>query len=100
MSLITPFEAESLMLSNIDLLETETVALENSLGRVLRENLFADRPFPPFDRVTMDGVAFRFSDLEGSLLTLQGIHAAGNPTPPPLKEKHCWQIMTGSVIPP
>jgi molybdopterin molybdotransferase len=48
----------------------------------------------------MDGVAFRFSDLEGSLLTLQGIHAAGNLTPPPLKEKHCWQIMTGSVIPP
>jgi molybdopterin molybdotransferase len=88
------------MLSNIDLLEAETVALENSLGRVLRENLFADRPFPPFDRVTMDGVAFRFSDLEGSLLTLQGIHAAGNLTPPPLKEKHCWQIMTGSVIPP
>ena len=42
------------MLSNIDLLETETVALENSLGRVLREDLFADRPSPPFDRVTMD----------------------------------------------
>ncbi len=88
------------MLSNVDLLEIETVALEKSLGRVLREDLSADRPFPPFDRVTMDGVAFRFADLDSSSLTLQGVHAAGSPTPPPLKEKHCWQIMTGSVMPP
>ena len=100
MSLITPSEAASLMLSNVDLLEIETVALEKSLGRVLREDLSADRPFPPFDRVTMDGVAFRFADLDSSSLTLQGVHAAGSPTPPPLKEKHCWQIMTGSVMPP
>lgn len=88
------------MLSNVDLLEIETVALEKSLGRVLREDLSADRPFPPFDRVTMDGVAFRFADLDSSSLALQGVHAAGSPTPPPLKEKHCWQIMTGSVMPP
>ncbi len=100
MSLITPSEAESLMLSRVDLLDTETIALEESLGRVLREDLLADRPFPPFDRVTMDGIAFRFTDFDGSPLTLQGIHAAGNPTPPALKEKHCWQIMTGSAMPP
>ena len=100
MSLITPSEAASLMLSNVDLLEIDTVALEKSLGRVLREDLYADRPFPPFDRVTMDGVAFRFADLHSSSLTLQGVHAAGSPTPPALKEKHCWQIMTGSVMPP
>ncbi|MEN8774858.1 MAG: molybdopterin molybdotransferase MoeA [Akkermansiaceae bacterium] len=100
MSLITPAEAESLMLSNVDLLEIETIILEDSLGRVLREDLFADRPFPPFDRVTMDGIAFRFADLDDAPLTLQGIHAAGNPTPPALKEKHCWQIMTGSAMPP
>ena len=100
MSLITPAEAESLMLSCVDLLDTETIALEESLGRVLREDLRADRPFPPFDRVTMDGIAFRFTDFDGTPLTLQGIHAAGNPTPPALKKKHCWQIMTGSAMPP
>ena len=88
------------MLSTVDLLGIETVALEDSLSRILREDLFADRPFPPFDRVTMDGVAFRFADHDGSPFTLQGTHAAGNPTPPPLKPKHCWQIMTGSVMPP
>ncbi|MDA8976629.1 molybdopterin molybdotransferase MoeA [bacterium] len=100
MSLITPAEAESLMLSTVDLLDTETIALEESPGRVLREDLLADRPFPPFDRVTMDGIAFRFTDFDGAPLTLQGIHAAGNPTPPALKKKYCWQIMTGSAMPP
>lgn len=88
------------MLSNVDSLETETVSLEHSLGRVLQEDLFADRPFPPFNRVTMDGIAFRFADFDGTPFTLQGIHAAGNPTPPPLAKGHCWQIMTGSAIPP
>lgn len=100
MSLITPREAEDLMLSNVDLLEHETVSLETALGRVLREDLFADRPFPPFDRVTMDGIAFRSDDFQGQVLTLQGIHAAGNPSPPPLQEGHCWQVMTGSIMPP
>lgn len=88
------------MLTNVTLLESETLSLEDALGRVLREDLFADRPFPPFDRVTMDGIAFRFADFKNSPLTLQGIHAAGQATPPPLKAGHCWQIMTGSVLPP
>ncbi|MEJ6717240.1 MAG: molybdopterin molybdotransferase MoeA [Akkermansiaceae bacterium] len=100
MSLITPQEAEELMLSNVDVLECETVRLENTLGRILREGLFADRPFPPFNRVTMDGIAFCFSDFSSQPLALQGIHAAGNPTPPSLKTGHCWQIMTGSEMPP
>ncbi len=100
MPLITPREAEALMLSNTDLLGIESISLGNALGRILREDLFADRPFPPFDRVTMDGVAFRFSDFNDTPLTLQGTHAAGHPTPPNLKPGHCWQIMTGSVLPP
>ena len=100
MNLITPAEADSIILSNLDLLEAESIPLADSLGRVLREDLFADRPFPPFDRVTMDGIAFRKADYNGSPLTLQGIHAAGNPTPPALLKKHCWQIMTGSAMPP
>jgi molybdopterin molybdotransferase len=99
MSLITPQDAEDLMLSKTEVLEPETVRFEKALGRVLREDLFADRPFPPFDRVTMDGVAFRASEFAGKPLSLQGVHAAGNPPPPPLKKGHCWQIMTGSTMP-
>ncbi|MEJ6580359.1 MAG: molybdopterin molybdotransferase MoeA [Akkermansiaceae bacterium] len=100
MPLITPQEAEAVILEATEVLGTEFVTLKNALGRVLREDLFADRPFPPFDRVTMDGVAFRFTDFSGAPLPLQGLHAAGDPTPAPLKNGHCWQVMTGSVMPP
>ncbi|YCM46614.1 molybdopterin molybdotransferase MoeA [Verrucomicrobiaceae bacterium 227] len=99
MALITPREADAFILDSTAVLESESVSLENALDRVLRENLYADRPFPPFDRVTMDGVAFRISDFEGKPLRLQGLHAAGDPTPPPLEKGHCWQVMTGSVMP-
>ena len=38
----------------------ELVPLLAAHGRVLRQNVLADRDFPPFDRVAMDGVALRF----------------------------------------
>ena len=38
-------------------LGNEVVSLENLAGRVLAEDLAADRPFPPYDRIMMDGVA-------------------------------------------
>lgn len=99
MPLISPKEAEALILDSTEVLDTESVNHEDALGRVLRQDLFADRPFPPFDRVTMDGIAFRAGDFDDNPLTLQGLHAAGDPTPPPLKPGHCWQIMTGAILP-
>ncbi|MDC1207057.1 molybdopterin molybdotransferase MoeA [Akkermansiaceae bacterium] len=97
MTLITPAEAEALILSSIAPLSTERVSLERSLGRVLREPILADRSFPPFDRVTMDGIAFFKSDLNE--LRLHGLHAAGDPEPADLPAGSCWQIMTGASLP-
>ncbi|MDA8968617.1 molybdopterin molybdotransferase MoeA [Akkermansiaceae bacterium] len=97
MTLITPAEAEALILSSIAPLSNERVSLERSLGRVLREPILADRSFPPFDRVTMDGIAFFKSDL--NKLRLHGLHAAGDPEPAELPAGSCWQIMTGASLP-
>ncbi|MEO5913592.1 MAG: molybdopterin molybdotransferase MoeA [Luteolibacter sp.] len=55
-------EALELLLTNSPLLATERFRLENAAGRVLRENVVADRPFPAFDRVMMDGFALRSTD--------------------------------------
>ena len=98
MTLITPAEAEALILSSLTPLPAEVVALDHALGRVLREPILADRPFPPFDRVTMDGIAFRKNNLDE--LRLHGLHAAGDPKPPALPDGACWQIMTGASLPP
>ena len=99
MALITPREADAFIQGSTGILESVSVPLEEALGRVLREDLQADRPFPPFDRVTMDGVAFRFTDSGEKNLQIQGLHAAGDPPPPLLKKGHCWQVMTGTVLP-
>ena len=99
MTLISPQEAETLILDSCQTLESEVIKYTDGLNRVLREDLSADRPFPPFHRVTMDGVAFHSSQLHGKELNIQGLHAAGDPPPPPLKGNHCWQIMTGACLP-
>ncbi len=57
------------------------VTLIQSLGRVLAEDLVADRDFPPFDRVTMDGIAIRFENFKNGQtpFKIEGIQAAGMP---------------------
>lgn len=98
--LISPTAADRLIASSLAALPVEEVPLDQGLGRTLRQSLCADRDFPPFDRVTMDGIACRASDLSLGPLTIQGLHAAGSPDPEALKPAHCWQIMTGAMLPP
>ena len=43
---------------------SEVPVLE-SLGLILAENIIADRDFPPFNRVAMDGVAIAHSTFRG-----------------------------------
>jgi molybdopterin molybdotransferase len=80
--------------------ETE-VALRESAGRILREDLVADRPFPPFDRVTMDGIAISFSEWQSGRRTfrLSGIQAAGQPASELPSPESCLEVMTGAVMP-
>src|SRR5579864_4672823 len=45
--------------------KVERVSLSESRGRVLAEEVSADRDQPPFDRSTRDGFAVRAGDLAG-----------------------------------
>ncbi len=63
MPLITPAEAERLILASIPTLPAEDCPLASAHGRILRAPIRADRDFPPFDRVTMDGYALRAAAL-------------------------------------
>ena len=82
-------------------LGTETVAFETATGRILREPILADRPFPPFDRITMDGIAVNYdSYVRGQhIFGVEDIQAAGAPQLQLSNTANCIEVMTGAVLP-
>ena len=80
---------------------TETVPFDRSVGRVLAEDIYADRDMPPFNRVTMDGIAISYSAFADGLRSfhVSGIQAAGDKPLHITNISHCIEIMTGAVLP-
>ncbi len=100
--MLTPTEAERLILEKIAPFPTEKCALADAHGRVLRQPLCADRDLPPFDRVTMDGYALRHAEWAAGRRTFQieGTQAAGmRPFKLGAAPGACIEIMTGAVLP-
>ncbi len=82
-------------------LPTETVSLTHAPGRVLREAVRADRDFPPFNRVAMDGIAIRFADYLAGQRTFRmaGVQRAGQPQQTLNEANACLEVMTGAMLP-
>jgi molybdopterin molybdotransferase len=79
----------------------EAVSLEEALGRVLAQDVLADRDYPPFDRAIRDGYAVRAADAQpGAKLRCAGEIKAGDSSGETLKAGTCVQIMTGAAAPP
>jgi molybdopterin molybdotransferase len=84
--------------------EVETVDLVAGLGRVLAEEIVADRDFPPFDRATRDGYAVRAADLAQvpARLEIVGEVKAGDWPEPgvcSVGRGQAVEIMTGAPLP-
>jgi molybdopterin molybdotransferase len=82
----------------------ETLDLLTALGRVLAENIEADRDFPPFARATRDGYAVRSTDLAQvpAKLELAGEVKAGDwpdPETCSVGRGQAVGIMTGAPLP-
>jgi len=81
---------------------TEQVPFTAAAGRVLREPVTADRPFPPYHRVMMDGIAINFEESYAKGQTIFGvedIQAAGMPGKQLANMANCLEVMTGAVLP-
>jgi len=80
---------------------TELTALLRSRGRVLAEDIPADRDFPPFPRAARDGYAVRSADLAALPATLEiiGEVRAGSSLAGPLARGEAAEIMTGAPVP-
>ncbi len=94
-------EAESLIVANVPVATSESVSIEAAAGRILREQIVAERDQPPFDRVTMDGFALRSEWLEAGQRTFEiaGTGAAGQPRIALPETPACVEIMTGAMCP-
>ncbi|WP_457628414.1 molybdopterin molybdotransferase MoeA [Persephonella sp.] len=64
--MITFEEALKIILENTKTLGLEKVFLNQALGRVLAEDIYADRDNPPADNSGMDGFAVRYEDIKGA----------------------------------
>ncbi len=84
----------------------EEIPFIKSVGRILKEEIKADRDFPPFNRVSMDGIAIDFKEFSSRLrsnrhlqFTIEGIQAAGSEQITLQNPENCIEVMTGAVLP-
>jgi molybdopterin molybdotransferase len=99
--MLDPQSAESLIEAHMGWLPIESLPLAQCAGAVLRENIYAERDQPPFDRVVMDGVALSSSAaLRGRrCFKVQAMQAAGDPPLALESADSCIEVMTGAVLP-
>ena len=74
------------------------VTLESALGRVLAEDIAADRDLPPMNRSARDGFAVRAADLPGTLQIIGEVRA-GQRFTGTIGPGEAVEIMTGAPLP-
>ncbi|RFS22620.1 molybdopterin molybdenumtransferase MoeA [Chitinophaga silvatica] len=99
--MLTVTAAYEIVLRTVRESGTETVPFEYSSGRILRQPILADRPFPPFDRVMMDGIAINFDSYARGqhIFGVEDVQAAGQPRLQLSNTANCIEVMTGAVLP-
>ena len=97
--MLTPAEAEAAIAAVLEPVPQEGQALAESAGRVLRSPIVAERDAPPFDRVTMDGIALHFQGGMPRGYRVAGVQAAGTPALRLQSPDECFEVMTGAVLP-
>lgn len=96
--MLTPAEAEERIARHLSCLPIESLPVGQCAGAILRENVYAERDLPPFDRVSMDGIALD-SHATARHLRIQATQAAGEAPLALESPAHCIEIMTGASLP-
>ncbi|MBJ2174298.1 molybdopterin molybdotransferase MoeA [Aureibaculum sp. A20] len=99
--MITVEKALEIILAESQDFGVEKIPFMESLGRVLKEDIGADRDFPPFDRVSMDGIAIYYDTYKKGDITfpIESIQAAGAEQLSLKSQQNCIEVMTGAVVP-
>lgn len=99
--MITVTEALNIILNHTRDFGIDSVNPLSSMGRILREEITADRDMPPFDRVAMDGIAINYDDFAKGIrsFTITGMVPAGDTQKELSGAGNCLEIMTGAIMP-
>ena len=99
--MLSPAQADELIGQHLACLPIESLPLAQCAGAVLRENIYAERDQPPFDRVAMDGIAVDSTTVQHGQrrLHVQATQAAGEQPLSLARPTACIEVMTGAVIP-
>ncbi len=99
--MITSQKALEIILDDTEDFGIEEIPFLESLGSVLKEDIKADRDFPPFNRVSMDGIAISYEAFaKGQIdFKIENIQAAGSEQLTLKEHTNCIEVMTGAVLP-
>ncbi len=98
---VTLAAARELILASVRPLGSERVPIADAVGRVLAEDVVADRRIPPADNSAMDGFAVRAADVRRVPAVLRVVEdlPAGRRSARKLGPGEAARIMTGAAIP-
>lgn len=99
-NLLSPADAVATFLARVRVapVGVESVEIDDAAGRVLAQDVFADRDYPEAPRSAMDGFAVRSDDAPGTL-RIAGDIAMGLPWPSLLQPHTALRIPTGGIVP-
>ena len=99
--MITSEEAKHIILNSTQEFGVEEIPFIKCVGRILKETIVADRDFPPFNRVSMDGIAIDFNAFQKGqrVFKIEEIQPAGSAQISLQNSENCIEVMTGAVLP-
>jgi len=91
-------EAYEIVKGSVFEIEREMILFNDSLQRILDEDITSDIDMPPFNRSAVDGYACHLTDLKVDLEVVEVI-AAGKVPLKRVEKNQCAKIMTGAIVP-
>ena len=99
--LISVTKARKLIDESLPSPKQTTLPLNKSNGYVLAAGTEAERDYPPFDRITMDGIAIASTSFTGAgqQMILEGYAQAGKPQAKLKDSSVAIEVATGAPLP-
>lgn len=104
-NMLSTQEAINLIFNNVatfsECLKKENTSFSQINKLSILENIKADRGYPPFHRVAMDGIAIQEKSFKNGIrdFPIEGIQKAGEPLKELMEENSCFEVMTGAILP-